>query len=77
LNRKRNSGDSVANETDDDDKKQPVADSTGSTPQSEVKSAVKKINSKGLAVLKNGVVAKRELELCAERPGPRNPGTLS
>jgi hypothetical protein len=32
------------------------------------KYAVKKVNAKGLAVLRNGVVSMRNLELCEERP---------
>jgi hypothetical protein len=54
----------VAVETEDDDETK-TADSS---PQSAGTSADKKVNAKGLSVLRNGVVSMRDLELCADRP---------
>ena len=67
LNRSRQSKESVDYETEDDDE----AKTADSSPQSAGKSAVKsakKVNAKGLSVLRNGVVSMRDLELCADRP---------
>ena len=67
-NRKRRSVEPFAKETEDDDEQTPSADSN-SSPQSAGKSAtVKKINSKSLSILRNGVVSTRDLELSVERP---------
>jgi hypothetical protein len=63
LNRSRQSKEPVEVETEDDDETK-TADSS---PQSAGKSS-KKINAKGLSVLRNGVVSMRDLELCADRP---------
>ena len=57
--------DSDANDTEDDDETKPLADTS---PQSEGKPAVKRINSKGLEVLRNGTVSMRGLELSTSRP---------
>ena len=71
---KRPVKDSDANDTEDDDKTKPPADTS---PQSGGKPTVKRINSKGLAVLGNGVVSMRDLELSAERPAKsRDPDAL-
>lgn len=61
-------------ETEDDDEKGPPEDSgERKTPPS----ADRKVNSKGLTVLKNGVVSMRELELCSDRPAKsRDPNAL-
>ena len=64
LNRSRTSKEPVDVDTEDDDETK-TADSS---PQSAGKSAAKKINAKGLSVLRNGVVSMRDLELCADRP---------
>ncbi len=52
-------------ETENDDEKGPPEHSgEKKTPPS----ADRKVNSKGLTVLKNGVVSMLELELCLDRP---------
>ncbi len=53
----------MAVETEDDDETK----TAHSSSQSAGKSAAKKVNAKGLLVLRNGVVSMRDLELCADR----------
>jgi hypothetical protein len=68
LNRKtakRPIKDADENNTEDDDETSPLA---VTSPQSEGKPAVKRINSKGLEVLRNGTVSMRGLELSTSRP---------
>ena len=68
LNRSRQSKESVDYETEDDDEAKTADSSPQSAGKSAVKSAAKKVNAKGLSVLRNGVVSMRDLELCADRP---------
>jgi hypothetical protein len=64
LNRSRASKESVDVDTEDDDETKPA----DSSPQSAGKSDTKRVNAKGLSVLRNGVVSMRDLELSADRP---------